>query len=45
VFLGSSMRAFTTHDAAYRKRVEHPFLSVDPQKKRVLNIPYLGEVR
>jgi DNA polymerase-4/DNA polymerase V len=45
VFLGSSMRAFTTRDAAYRKQVEHPFLSVDPQKKRVLNIPYLGIVR
>lgn len=45
VYLGSSMRAFTARDAAYRKRVEHPFLSVDPQKKRVLNIPYLGEVR
>lgn len=45
MFLGSSMRAFTTRDAAYRKQVEHPFLSADPQKKRVLNIPYLGVAR
>jgi len=42
VYLGSSMQAFTAREATYRKRVAHPFLSVDPQKKRVLNIPYLG---
>lgn len=42
VYLGSSMQAFTTPEAGYRKKAANAFLPASSAGKKSLNIPYLG---
>ncbi len=45
VYLGSSMRAFLNPEARHKKIRTHAFLPATHDKKKSLNIPYLGKAR
>jgi nucleotidyltransferase/DNA polymerase involved in DNA repair len=45
LYLGSSMKALTKPEAAYRKRIAHAFLPATADGKKSLAIPYLGIAR
>lgn len=45
VYLGSSMKALSVPEVGYRKKMAHAFIPATTDRKKSLNIPYLGIVR